>query len=264
MKTRSRFIHFALPVAALALAPPGTCWDGDKPSIVLDVPQADGTLSWEGKPGRTYFVQHSDDLLHWLHQPEIWSGDGTALSAFFECSAPRLFLRLHATDAPTTDPATTDFDHDGLGSWTELDPEGDFGTDPLHPDTDRDGLPDGLEHFFYSTDPLASDSDGDGVSDGDEVNVHFSNPNAPDSDGDGLSDGAELAAHTDLWRIDSDGDGWTDAYELNTPNTSPINIDTDHDGIPDPEDGSPTTPGATAPPPTSGLVVWTTLEFTPQ
>ncbi len=47
--------------------------------------------------------------------------------------------------------------------------ESDIGTDPADPDTDDDGLDDGLEVKVIGTNPLKSDSDGDGVKDGIEV-----------------------------------------------------------------------------------------------
>jgi hypothetical protein len=70
------------------------------------------------------------------------------------------------------------------------------------PDSDGDGLPDGLEAVL-GTNPGLSDTDGDGVSDYDEVN-RDGNPSSytagadtdplnPDTDGDRLSDGVEIA-----------------------------------------------------------------------
>jgi len=157
MRTRPRFLPFALPIAALAIAPPGICWDGDKPSIVLNVPQADGTLSWEGKPGRTYFVQHSDDLRIWLYREDIWSGDGGPEADGFDCSGPRLFVRLRFSDIPTANPALADFDLDGASNSQEL---VELGTDPLDPDTDGDGLADDedLEPLLPEAAPLTSDT----------------------------------------------------------------------------------------------------------
>ncbi len=139
MKARFRFIHFALPVAALAIAPPGTCWDGEKPCFVANLPPVDGVLSWIGRPGRTYFVQHSNDLRIWLYREDIWSGDGGPEADDFDCSGLRLFVRLRFTDIPTADPQSADFDLDGVSNSQEL---AQLGTDPLDPDTDGDGLTD--------------------------------------------------------------------------------------------------------------------------
>ncbi len=58
-----------------------------------------------------------------------------------------------------------DEDGDGLTNGEEKD----IGTNPLDPDSDDDGLDDGLEHKVIHTDPLKSDTDGDGVTDGIEV-----------------------------------------------------------------------------------------------
>jgi hypothetical protein len=55
-----------------------------------------------------------------------------------------------------------DSDGDGLLDYEEYL----LGTDPLNPDTDGDGLPDGLEVHVYGTDPLNPDSDDDGCPDG--------------------------------------------------------------------------------------------------
>ena len=105
-------------------------------------------------------------------------------------------------------------------------------TDPDNPDTDGDGLSDGLEvNAENPTDPTNPDTDGDGLPDGVEDRTpdgRFepgeTDPNNPDTDGDGLFDGAE----------DADGDGVRDPGE-----TDPTNPDTDDDGIPDGDDPFP-------------------------
>ncbi len=61
--------------------------------------------------------------------------------------------------------ADVDADEDGLTMLEEAAQE----TDPLHTDTDGDGLKDGEEVKIYGTDPLNQDTDGDGIEDGDEV-----------------------------------------------------------------------------------------------
>ncbi|KMT65209.1 Ig-like domain-containing protein [Catenovulum maritimum] len=60
-----------------------------------------------------------------------------------------------------------DEDNDGLGDNEEVFT---FNTDPEDPDTDKDGLLDGIE-VELGTDPLDTDSDDDGLSDGDEVSA---------------------------------------------------------------------------------------------
>jgi hypothetical protein len=108
------------------------------------------------------------------------------------------------------------------------------GSDPLDPDTDGDGIPDGAE-FDY---------DDDGLNDGDEFYTYTTNhavtvtPTAhsginithltgypafliiggfdnPDSDLDGLTDGQEVHTyHTDPTLSDTDGDGFSDGEEV--------------------------------------------------
>jgi hypothetical protein len=85
------------------------------------------------------------------------------------------FLGIPATSqgslTPCTDP-TTDTDHDGL---TDCD-EKLLHTDPLNPDTDGDGIPDGLEVRFGMNPLDASDAyldvDGDGYSNFAEVKMN--------------------------------------------------------------------------------------------
>ena len=80
--------------------------------------------------------------------------------------------------------ALTDVDDDGVGDRDEL-PNG---TDPTDPDSDGDGLDDGVETDTGTyvgpgdtgTDPLDDDTDGDGWLDGYEV-AHGSDPLDPDS-----------------------------------------------------------------------------------
>jgi len=86
--------------------------------------------------------------------------------------------------------------------------ENEMGTNPINPDTDGDGLPDGVETNTgeyvnatnTGTDPLNRDTDGDGLSDGVETNTgEFvsksntgTNPHNPDTDGDGVGDWYEI------------------------------------------------------------------------
>ncbi|MEM9025507.1 MAG: hypothetical protein AAGB06_01090, partial [Verrucomicrobiota bacterium] len=57
-----------------------------------DVTQT-GLLSWQGQPGRTYFIQQSDDLLSWSYIPIIESGSGSPIQWDFASNLDKLFLR---------------------------------------------------------------------------------------------------------------------------------------------------------------------------
>lgn len=90
-----------------------------------------------------------------------------------------------------------------------------IGTDPCNPDTDGDGIPDGVEiHGQNPTNPLDPDTDGDGLCDGSgtvdgqciagedknnngAIDPGETDPNNPDSDGGGVSDGEEVKRGTD-------------------------------------------------------------------
>ncbi len=93
-------------------------------------------------------------------------------------------------------PFIWDTDGDRTNDGTEIQ----CGTNPLSavsnlsgPDADNDRLPDACEPS-YSTNPANPDSDGDGVRDGVEVRYWLSNPLAINSDGDGCRDGREVAS----------------------------------------------------------------------
>ncbi|NPC68618.1 OmpA family protein [Corallococcus exiguus] len=159
---------------------------------------------------------------------------------------------------------TVDSDNDGLTDEEEIL----AGTDPNNPDTDGDGIPDGIEVKVGGTDPLDSDSDDDGILDGNEdkdhdgiVDADETDPNNPDTDGDGLTDGVELgltepqgddtdpskfvadkdpSTKTNPLDDDSDDDGLTDGNEdsnhdgkVDPTETDPNKSDTDGDGLTD-------------------------------
>ncbi|RKG89288.1 cell envelope biogenesis protein OmpA [Corallococcus sp. CA049B] len=174
----------------------------------------------------------------------------------------------NSTTATTTftvnQSGTVDTDNDGLTDEEEVAE----GTDPNNPDTDGDGIPDGIEVKVGGTDPLDDDSDDDGILDGNEdkdhdgvVDADETDPNNPDTDGDGLTDGVELgftvpegddtdpskfvadkdpSTKTNPLDDDSDDDGLTDGNEdanhdgkVDPTETDPNKIDTDGDGLTD-------------------------------
>ena len=121
-----------------------------------------------------------------------------------------------------------DFDEDGLSNLIEIQ----LGTAFDNPDTDGDGLSDGLEVNIYGTNPLATDTDEDGLRDGEEINK--TNPLAADTDGDGLDDGLEVVTYkTDPLKTDTDNDNLSDWLEIFTHGSDPLVADTDNDGIKD-------------------------------
>ena len=113
-----------------------------------------------------------------------------------------------------------DSDRDGIPDAAEAD----LGLDPFDPDTDDDGVPDGLEdgdndgietslELFLGFNPALDDSDSDGILDGGE-----------DGDFDGLADAAEARAGTNLNEVDSDRDGFDDNLEV-LSGTNPLSAE---------------------------------------
>ncbi|MEW6536816.1 MAG: RHS repeat-associated core domain-containing protein [Candidatus Auribacterota bacterium] len=112
-------------------------------------------------------------------------------------------------------------------------------SDPLHPDSDGDGLFDSDE-ISIGTDPYNSDTDSDGIPDGWEVNYCF-NPlsqsdSSFDSDNDGLGNDEEYDSGTNPLVSDTDKDTLGDGVEIHIYHTNPLSQDTDHDGMPDYEE----------------------------
>ncbi len=125
-----------------------------------------------------------------------------------------------------------------------------FGTDPLDPDTDGDGLADGANITVTSGDPRYTAWEEAGIffeDNGGERTFYGeitfgTDPLNRDTDGDGLSDGREVAIYgTDPLNPDTDGDGVGDWYEIYASFTDPLDPD-DKPGVPYPlplHDGSP-------------------------
>ncbi|MFP4598313.1 MAG: OmpA family protein [Persicimonas sp.] len=127
-----------------------------------------------------------------------------------------------------TNPCDPDSDDDGLKDGVEV--NANYGllgpSNPNKRDTDDDGLPDGMEdknadgrwQFDEETHPLNPDTDGDRVPDGVE-----------DANQNGQRDSGE----TDPLEADTDGDGLDDGLEINIVGTDPLDVDTDDDGLED-------------------------------
>lgn len=85
-------------------------------------------FSWWSRLGRTYFVQHSEDLMIWMYEPTLIEPGSDSIKEW-EVTSPghRFFLRLRYTDQPMSDPWNADFEPDGMPTWWELA----HGLDPL-------------------------------------------------------------------------------------------------------------------------------------
>ena len=144
---------------------------------------------------------------------------------------------------PFDDPAirTDDADRDGLDDEEERR----AGTDPHHPDTDGDGVWDGLEihagrpavfdpgldTFGFEAQGGGDDPDADGVPTAIEL-AKGTNPRHPDTDNDGLTDYQESVLGTDPLDADTDGGGASDRDEW-LRGTNPVDAGDDERPSPD-------------------------------
>ena len=124
------------------------------------------------------------------------------------CLALVLICGLIFTASAVHAKQDTDKDRDGL----TLTQEKALGTNPKKYDTDKDGLPDGIEVYLTGTNPRARDSDRDGLTDLQEVWIG-TNPLDADSDDDGVKDGKEQKQGTDPSDADTDNDGFIDSVD---------------------------------------------------
>lgn len=150
---------------------------------------------------------------------------------------------VHGFNGWFTDPIHNDTDMDGVSDPMEIE----IGTSPRNADTDLDGVNDGIE-LLQSTDPLDPDTDRDGLTDRkdqypliedndgngilDGIDSWGGSP-APDMDQDGIPDDSEALYGTSPTSNDTDGDGLSDGFELFSIGTEPSVNDTDRDGIED-------------------------------
>ncbi len=164
--------------------------------------------------------------------------DGDGVANFQPDLDPPFYNTLdNAGTVPNVDPA-------GI-SWRRADQRGGSTTDPANPDSDADGLPDGVEDLNRNG---WVDGDGDSLSPSGGVPAARKWP-------DGVMDPGERWTETDPGRGDSDGDGLLDGFGEDTnldgliagdtnrnrrhdngeawSETDPLQRDTDGDGLPD-------------------------------
>ncbi len=134
----------------------------------------------------------------------------------------------------------SDFDDDNDGIPTILEDPNLNGYDPndpndigdyLNPDTDGDGIPDGIEYYGGNpgaarnnpTDPKDPDTDGDGICDGPTRPSGSSCELGPNGGEDSNANGIREDNETNPNDIDTDDDGLSDGDELLDGNYSPEN-----------------------------------------
>jgi hypothetical protein len=114
-------------------------------SEIVIMPDGKTLLQWHAKEGRTYFIQGSDPNDHlgtWIWSSFIDAANDEPISHEVGSTADKVFFRLHYTDTPPPAGMTLedwDADGDSLPNALELSLQG----NPLNPDTDGDGIPDG-------------------------------------------------------------------------------------------------------------------------
>jgi hypothetical protein len=136
----------------------------------------------------------------------------------------RTFALVADSDRGGLPDGVEDYSHDGKVDEGESDPLNPKDDGTIDGDLDGDTLPNPLE-IKLGTNPLKADSDGDGLLDPTEV-MDLSHP--ADTDGDGQIDALDL---------DSDGDTVADADEAgldpNATQLPQVPVDSDGDGVPD-------------------------------
>ncbi|OGR03481.1 MAG: hypothetical protein A2284_05065 [Deltaproteobacteria bacterium RIFOXYA12_FULL_61_11] len=188
-----------------------------------------------------------------------------------EYAAARIWRAVPGGQASGAADPYADTDGDGLPSWREWE----CGTDPLHKDsdadglddasecaedTDRDGVPDSLEERL-GTDPTQDNSSGTELSDLEyaeqrlEGEYPFPGMGGTGAETPGTSSPPSIVAASDDPNADQDGDGLA-AWEEHACGTSDYNNDSDSNGTSDLIDcrevhtGEPPAPGGEATPTT--------------
>ena len=126
-----------------------------------------------------------------------------------------------------TNPHLPDSDADGLLDGVEIK---EAGSSPLIADTDKDSLSDGKEFCHYHTSPVLIDTDGDTLPDAWEIqygldpcSTNGNHGRLGDPDGDQLPNELELKYQTSPTLVDSDRDGLSDSREVGQITTENVN-----------------------------------------
>jgi hypothetical protein len=159
--------------------------------------------TWSGVALRTYFAEFSLDLVNWDFLPVVQFGTGAQQCNIVLEGTSKIYMRLYyadSTGATTLQEARDmDFDLDKIPNAFEVEV---VGSDPLDDesmggDSDSDGLPDGLELYYFGT--LNQDGDDDTDGDGISNDIEFAgttNPADADTDNDGIPDGVDSSPTT--------------------------------------------------------------------
>lgn len=144
-----------------------------------------------------------------------------------------------------TDPTNPDTDGDGLLDGVEdanrngwVDGDGDSIDPSFNPWLERN-WPDGVKQpseIWLETDPNNPDTDGDGLSDGYGEDKNLDGVIAGDSNGNRIYDAGEAWTETDPLNPDTDGDGLPDGWEVNN-GLDPLDNGTDNLATATPNDG---------------------------
>jgi hypothetical protein len=103
------------------------------------------------------------------------------------------------------------------------------------------------QEWSLGTDPLDPDTNDDGILDGVAVKSGKS-PTNPDMDGDGVLNAAELGKGTDPFNTDTDGDGVSDLTDC-------FPLDPTRNQCPPPQQGDQTPPVITLTEPTNAVLI---------
>ena len=172
----------------------------------LDIPVAffePGKLyHWRVNARREYFDQNIDNMS--LAPGSTWAMPVFAISPPIDDDGdgmPDYWEALNGLN-PLVNDAMSDADYDGLTNVEEFQKN----TDPQNPDTDGDGVLDGVDAFPLSADE-SLDTDSDGVGDNSDNCPHDPNSDQKDSDGDSVGDSCDNCRYVpNNDQADIDGD----------------------------------------------------------